>query len=57
MTQKAGEETPWSFGVGEDWRSSRSPPRRLDGPVLADGPSDALGQLVAVGLRSARLSL
>ena len=33
------------------------PPRRLDGTVLADGPSDALGQLVAVGLRSARLSL
>jgi len=27
------------------------PPRRLDGPVLADGPSDALGQLVATGLR------
>ena len=26
------------------------PPRRLDGPVLTDGPSDALGQLVAAGL-------
>src|SRR3712207_7676483 len=25
-SQKAGEETPWSFGVGEDRRSSRSPP-------------------------------
>ena len=31
------------------------PPRRLDGPVLSDGPRDALGQLLAEGLRPAPL--
>jgi hypothetical protein len=31
------------------------PSRRLEGPVLTDGTSDALGQLVAAGLRPLRL--
>jgi hypothetical protein len=32
------------------------PPWRLGVPVLADGPSDALDQLLAPGLRPARLA-
>ena len=42
---------------GRGLAEQTEPPRHFEGPVLTDRPSDALGQLVAAGLRSLRLSL
>jgi len=50
ITQKEGVDTPCTASVGGGCASEVQAFQRLDGSVSADGPRDALGQLVAAGL-------